>query len=1081
MRKQLDPRIPILINNNVKLNHRSFIVLVGDKGRDQIVNLHFLLSQARVSARPSVLWCYKKELGFTSHRKKREARIKRDVKRGVREANDQNPFEIFVTVTDIRYTYYKESHKILGNTYGMLVLQDFEAITPNLLARTIETVEGGGLVVLLLKTMTSLKQLYTMSMDVHSRYRTSSHDSVVARFNERFILSLGSCPDCLVLDDELNVLPISRGKDIKPIEDTPGKGKETDPAEYQLRELRESLADTKPAGDLVKLAKTIDQAQAILTFIDAIAEKTLSSTVTLTAARGRGKSAALGLSIAAALAHGYANIFVTSPSPENLKTLFEFVFKGLDALGYEEHLDYDIAVAQGLGENKEESGKSVVRVNVFRDHRQTVQYIQPQDAHVLGQAELVIIDEAAAIPLPLVRNLIGPYLVFLASTINGYEGTGRSLSLKLIQQLRESTRPSISKDIAGQDKDEATTTGSSSKKPVVKAAPKSRSLREIKLETPIRYSSGDEIEKWLNGLLCLDATILPRSDAQGCPHPSTCELFYVSRDTQFSYHPASEVFLQRMMALYVASHYKNQPNDLQLLSDAPAHHLFVLLPPIKDDESHLPEPLVVLQVALEGQISKDAILDGLGRGMRAGGDMIPWLIAQQFQENGFAKLSGARVVRIACHPDYANMGYGSRALQALDSFYSGEYFNLDESPKPVAHYPDAAAIDPNADLLSETPTVRAPSAMPPLLQRLTERKPENLDYLGVSYGLTSSLLRFWKRAGYIPLYLRQTTSELTGEHTCVMVRGLNSSVESEIGWLHEFTKDFRRRFLTLLSYKFREFGSITALSVLEAANAGIKDKPEETALKSSELSVLLTPFDLKRLESYANNMLDYHVILDLMPCVANLYFQKRLGASNPSGDGRPGEGAIHLTAVQSSILLAIGLQRKAVEDLESELQLPVSQTLALFAKMIRKISKRLIDIQKAAISAEIPQANPHTISLSSRLEGDGANTGTTDNVAAAMEEELDQAGSEVTNAMRERQREMLTSLDLKKYAIDDTQTDWTLAEAQVSNPAKSTVVSVKATGNTVGQKRKAETISSSDAAGGGKEKKNRRSTKKSKH
>ena len=46
----------------------------------------------------------------------------------------------------------------------MCILQDFEAITPNLLARTIETVEGGGLIVLLLKTMTSLKQLYTMAM-----------------------------------------------------------------------------------------------------------------------------------------------------------------------------------------------------------------------------------------------------------------------------------------------------------------------------------------------------------------------------------------------------------------------------------------------------------------------------------------------------------------------------------------------------------------------------------------------------------------------------------------------------------------------------------------------------------------------------------------------------------------------------------------------------------------------------------------------------------------------------------------------------------------------------------------------------
>jgi N-acetyltransferase 10 len=468
---------------------------------------------------------------------------------------------------------------------------------------------------------------------------------VTARFNERFILSLGSCTDCLVLDDELNVLPISRGKDITPIEDDRGKSK----AEPELAELKDSLSDTKPVGELVKLAKTMDQAKAILTFVDAIAEKTLSSTVTLTAARGRGKSAALGLAIAAALAHGYSNIFVTSPSPENLKTLFEFIFKGMDALGYEEHLDYDIAQSTNPDFNK-----AIVRVNIFRDHRQTIQYIQPQDAHVLGQAELVIIDEAAAIPLPLVRNLIGPYLVFMASTINGYEGTGRSLSLKLIQQLRESTRPSIAKDVTNHAEEDAATAPSSSKKAIQKAPPKVRTLREIKLETPIRYSAGDKIEKWLNGLLCLDATVLPKS-TQGTPHPSTCELFYVSRDTLFSYHPASEVFLQRMMALYVASHYKNQPNDLQMLSDAPAHHLFVLLPPIKDDESHLPEPLVVLQVALEGNISKQAIMDGLTRGMRTDGDMIPWLVSQQFQESKFALLSGARVVRIATHPDYAHV------------------------------------------------------------------------------------------------------------------------------------------------------------------------------------------------------------------------------------------------------------------------------------------------------------------------------------------------------------------------------------------------------------------------------------------
>ena len=41
----------------------------------------------------------------TSHRIKREKKIKKDIKRGIREPNEQNPFEIFITVTDIRYTY----------------------------------------------------------------------------------------------------------------------------------------------------------------------------------------------------------------------------------------------------------------------------------------------------------------------------------------------------------------------------------------------------------------------------------------------------------------------------------------------------------------------------------------------------------------------------------------------------------------------------------------------------------------------------------------------------------------------------------------------------------------------------------------------------------------------------------------------------------------------------------------------------------------------------------------------------------------------------------------------------------------
>lgn len=57
-------------------------------------------------------------------------------------------------------------------------MQDFEALTPNLLARTMETVEGGGVVVLLLSTLQSLTQLYALTMDVHARFRTQAHQQV---------------------------------------------------------------------------------------------------------------------------------------------------------------------------------------------------------------------------------------------------------------------------------------------------------------------------------------------------------------------------------------------------------------------------------------------------------------------------------------------------------------------------------------------------------------------------------------------------------------------------------------------------------------------------------------------------------------------------------------------------------------------------------------------------------------------------------------------------------------------------------------------------------------------------------------
>ncbi|KAK2066423.1 hypothetical protein P8C59_000247 [Phyllachora maydis] len=800
----------------------------------------------------SVLWAYKKKLlGFTSHRKKRETKIKKEIRRGIREANTEDAFELFLSLHDIRYTYYKETEKILGQTFGMCVLQDFEAITPNILARTIETVEGGGLVVLLLKGMSSLKQLYTLTMDCHARFRTEAHDDVIARFNERFILSLGSCESCLVIDDELNVLPISSGKSVKPL---PPPEKDSDaaksPAQRELEEIKQSLQDTQPIGSLIKLARTRDQAKAVLTFVDAISEKTLRSTVSLTAARGRGKSAALGLAIAAAVSYGYANVFLTSPTPENLKTVFEFIFKGFDALGYQDHADYSI-----IQSTNPDFNKAIVRVNIYRNHRQTLQYIRPQDAHVLGQAELVVIDEAAAIPLPLVKKLMGPYLCFLSSTVSGYEGTGRSLSLKLVKQLREQSQASNGRSKTG----------------------------IVELDRSSGRSTKD--------------TDTSKLSAQGCPDPAQLD--------------------------YYEGKFANLSEDLQ--SDVPR----------------------TMHRVTDTELAK-------------------------------------------------------------------------------------------SNLMEDDVKVRDMSQMPPLFAKLSERRPEKLDYLGVSYGLTQPLHRFWKRSN----------------------------------WLGAYTDDFHRRFLTLLSYAFRDLPSVLALSIEENAESGsrLNAENEPTALTAAEFDKLLspynlTPFDLKRLESYASGLLDYHAILDRLPVIADLYFTGRLRAN------------VKLSSLQQAILLAVGLQRKDVDSAAKELTLQGSQLLAILIKISKKATEHFGKLVSGKIENELPAELGVSRQDATGMHEDEVIAERFEPLQTALQDELDEAGDEVLTEIRRKQRELIDALPLDQYEIEGDAAAWDDAEKMALKSSKSghgkPTVSIKAK-----EKRKADSLGAEGESGTAKgDKANKRAKK----
>ena len=196
--------------------------------------------------------------------------------------------------------------------------------------------------------------------------------------------------------------------------------------------------------------------------------------------------------------------------------------------------------------------------------------------------------------------------------------------------------------------------------------------------------------------------------------------------------------------------------------------------------SHMIPSRHVTQVSLEGQISKESVRKALGRGEAPSGDLIPWTLSQQFQENDFPTLSGARVVRIAVHPDLQHMGYGSRAIEQLTHYYSGHLSTghtpastMPKAPPPsstkkAAKKAAAAAKTPEGaegeggggsslggdkssgeagGLLEEELAPRA--ALPPLLLTLEQRPAEVLDWFGSSFGLTQPLFKFWHRLGFL--------------------------------------------------------------------------------------------------------------------------------------------------------------------------------------------------------------------------------------------------------------------------------------------------------------------------------------------
>jgi N-acetyltransferase 10 len=268
-------------------------------------------------------------------------------------------------------------------------------------------------------------------------------------------------------------------------------------------------------------------------------------------------------------------------------------------------------------------------------------------------------------------------------------------------------------------------------------------------------------------------------------------------------------------------------------------------------------------------------------------------------------------------------------------------------------------------------------------------------------------------------------------------------------------------------------GIRTAHSVLEkmGENKNVTERSGIAVDKISaeELGLIMTPHDMKRLELYGRNLCDHHLITDLLPTVARLYFLGRFGK------------AFKLSSVQSAILCGIGVQNRVVDSLTKELGLPSNQVLAMFNKAIRKISIALYSIIE-------DKEKENLLNGDKRMKAREAVEGMRDVAPKTLEEDAAEAATAAIKLLNNSNENSLPSTitndrSLMQYTIkgSDEQWDNILDGKEVSETGMVSVASVR-------DKRKsvdAEDMEKEDAidkerkgnkkAKGSKKKKSRRS------
>jgi len=596
---------------------------------------------------------------------------------------------------------------LLGETYDATVLDCHDECRPNALGRTAGTVDGGGLLVLL-----------APPLDEWSEGRDGFDDSlavppfdiedVTGVFRRRLVRTLRA-------HRGVAVVGVTGADDEAGVRATVERDGLTDPAPRLAtadEPVRAPDGATFPDA-AYEACLTADQADGVAA-CEHLREP--GHAVVLTADRGRGKSSAIGLA-AGALALDGRDALVTAPGYRNAREAFARARELADALGADAEWDEERHVLS--------TGDGRVR---FAGPPAAAEAVADPDA--VGAPDLLLVDEAASLPVRLLERFLAGVPVAFATTVHGYEGAGRGFDVRFRDRL------------AATDYD----------------------VTDRTLETPIRYAGGDPVELWSFRALMLGARP-PVDDLVADAAPGTAT--YERLDPGALAAPDAEWRLAETFGLLVLAHYRTEPNDLARLLDAPNVAVRALV--------HDGRPVAVALLAREGGLPA-ARRGRMYEGERVRGNMLPDVLTTQLRDGSAADPVGVRVLRIATHHAVRSEGLGSRLLDEVAAeFGPGE---REGSPEPG--WP--------------------------------------ADYLGVGYGATPRLLRFWERNGFRTVHLSTTRNDTSGEHSALMIRPLTDAGRA----LHDRSADwFARRVGSALADPLRDADPDVVRATLRATDADL--------------------------------------------------------------------------------------------------------------------------------------------------------------------------------------------------------------------------------------------------------------------